>query len=269
MHVVGGQAPNTTGDDVQVEDTSYFADQQTDAGTSDADDGEGDEDSDEGEGASDDDSSSGDSAQGKQAEDAPFTATQQERVNSIVQKRLERQEQTMLRDMANFAGVPIEKGEVNSAARLWGLLKVNPSLSSQVEAMIEQYVAQNPTAVPKYDGAKADGDMKAAVLDMRSGDQVFNKYHKQVLEWAEEQGYEVRDAQTLKLVYGAWKNSNPNLVRKQPNGNQTTSKGKQTKGAPVQARSTGSGQVQNRNANPRKLNDKDFLASKGLSLFTE
>lgn len=209
-------------------------------------------------------------------DDAPvkFDKKQQTRVDQIVKERLERAETKLVRDMASAAGVEISREEISSAARLWGLLKSNPQLSRAVDGIISTSLAEGSAQAPVTDDSPESRtqrlELKEAILDLKVADNLFAKNADKILAWAENEGYTVTDAKTLKLVFSAWKGAQGKVVAAvQKTTAQRKQEAKKTlqKRATVQtskpgAKSTGS-------TDYRKMSDKAILASEGIKLFTE
>jgi hypothetical protein len=203
-----------------------------------------------------------------------FDKKQQAEVNKLIKARLERQETTLTRDLTKAAGVEITHDEITNAARLWGLLKTNPKLSGDVDALIAVAIEKGDAKAPKTDGSM-DAitqrlELKEAILDLKADDATFGKNATKILEWAENEGYEITNAKSLKMAYLAWKGSQGKIadaVQK------TTAKRKQETKKALQKRATmqspKSGTKRASGTDYRRMSDDAVLASEGLSLFTD
>ena len=208
--------------------------------------------------------------------DAPvvFDKKQQAEVNSIIKTRLERQEAKLVKDLSKAAGVEIVREELAPATRLWGLLKANPELSRDIDVLIAASLAEGKSTAPDAASNSADAitqrlELKEAILDLKASDTLFQKNADKILTWAENEGYEVNSAKTLKLAVLAWKGSQgkvAEVIQKSTAQRKQTSKQLMQKRATVQ--STKAGQVHSGKSDYGKMTDADLLASEGLSLFT-
>lgn len=210
----------------------------------------------------------------KKTPDRKFNDEQQKELDRIIKTRLERQESKLIREYSDIAGVDLDAREVEDASKLWGLLKTNSQLSGEVDALINQYLASGKAKEPEKSrdsntSQRARLELKEAILDLKSDDSVFNKYSKQVLDWAENEDYEVKDAKSLKLAYLAWKAERSALLT---TSNKTKDKQKQKqkdvqkKRASVQSSKGGKATT---DKNYGKMSDTAVLKAEGLSLFTE
>ena len=201
-----------------------------------------------------------------------FDAKQQKEVDRIIKARLERQETSMLKGLRDVAGTDLEMEEVTSAARLWGLLKTNPELSNVIDRVIDHHLKNGTAKAPTEtvsNSKEAELEVKEAVLDLKLQDKTFLKHSDKILEWAENEGFEINSAKSLKLAYMAWKGSQGKIVeatkKLQEQKRQATKKAVQKK-ATVQSGKSGK---QKGKLDFTKMNDADILSSEGLSLFVE
>lgn len=201
-----------------------------------------------------------------------FDSNQQKEVDRILKTRLERQEASMLRNFKEVAGVDIEKEELTSATRLWGLLKTNPELSGEIDKVIDQHLREGKAKPPSHrevSSREAELDFKEAVLDMKSEDKLFSKHSDKILDWAENEGFEVHNAKTLKLAYMAWKGSQGSILEATKKLNEEKKKSERRqiqKKATVQSSKPGK---QKAKLDFSKMSDADIIANEGLSLFTD
>lgn len=211
--------------------------------------------------------------EGQQSQGIKFTEEQQAYVNEIVQTRLERAERAMERKLTEAAGTQLDfgqdGGEMLGAAKLWGFLKLNPELSQQIDNVINRYVANGRYNQPQQASSQQDAiELREAVYDLRLNDKVFNKNHKQVFEWADDNGYEIRTPKELQLAYKAWKADNMQAqlaTQRLLEQRKAQTKANMRSRAVLEGGKTrGKGQ-----ANYQKMSDSDILASEGLSLFIE
>lgn len=205
-----------------------------------------------------------------------FSKEQQTEVNRIVQSRLDRAEQKLLKDLTNAAGISIEQKEITSAARLWGLLKHNPTLSGKIDQLIADSLRRGEAKPPVLEENTTEVAtkrlaFKESVLDLRQADATFNKNADKILAWADKEGYTVSDAKSLKMAYLAWKGSQDavkatvqkTVAQKKQQQKQTM----QQKAAAVQSPKRGN--VATKPVDFRKMTDAQILAAQGLKLFIE
>lgn len=222
-----------------------------------------------------DEEESKDDSEDKEHQKQLFDKKQQEEVNRIIKSRLERQEAKLTKDLTEAAGVEITREEIVSASRLWGLLKANPDLSGEIDAVILKSLsagkAKAPDAVDTSVSAVEQRlELKEAILDLKAEDKVFNKNADKIMSWAKNEGYEITNSKALRLAYLAWKGSQgkvEELVQKTTAQRKQTVKQSMQKKASVQ--STKSGKPSTGVPNYNKMSDATILATEGLSLFTE
>lgn len=214
-----------------------------------------------------------------QDEDTPpgeikFSKEQQAKIDDIVKTRLDRAEARWERQLLEAAGTELDLrggGEVLQSVRLWGLLKMNPQLSTLVQQTIDTYINQGKGVVqPKNNAPSREQllEIKEARLDLRSQDTTFAKNEEAILDWAEEQGLKVTDKQSLNVAYLAWKGANSRLeLANAQLREQRKAKEKATaKQKAVLEGSKGRGQGK---LNYRSMSDADILRAEGLSLFSD
>lgn len=201
-----------------------------------------------------------------------FTNEQQKVVDQIVHKRLERKDTQFVRQISEEAGVSLAQEEITQSAKLWGLLKANPELSEAVDLVIKTQLSQGKAKeVVKNVSSKRETmlEVKEATLDLKLSDPLFRKNADKILEWADDQGYEVNSKKSLQLAVLAWKGSNDSILTKarQSSEQKRKSAKKATqKRAGVQGGSSAKAKT---SQDFRKLSDKDVLTRSGLSLFTD
>lgn len=206
-----------------------------------------------------------------------FNEQQQAKINEIVQNRLERQERSIINRITSASGVDMEgMAEIERAAKLWGLLKENPELSAYVDQAINQAIQQGKARIPQpkqtsqTDTKLAELSKKEAILDLKASDKVFARYSNEILSWAEQEGFEITDERTLKLVYNAWRGANAQRLQKSKEKVSAKKKAeKQTKKQKAQVQKGKSKRSSAKPVDYRKKSDRDILAEEGLSLFVD
>lgn len=201
-----------------------------------------------------------------------FDAKQQKELNRIIKSRLERHESKLIKSLQDVAGTNLDMNEVSSASRLWGLLKENPELSKAIDQVIDQHLTTGKAKIPTektVSTKEIELDKKEAILDLKISDKLFSKNSDKILNWAEEQGFEVTNKKSLQLAYLAWKGSQGKVIQATQKLNeqkkQATKKAVRQKAAVQSGKSSKSkGKL-----DYARLSDSDVLASEGLSLFTE
>ena len=139
-----------------------------------------------------------------------FTKEQQKIVDDIVQSRLDRMEKQYTQQAREAAGVEVSRQEVFDALNLWGFLKLNPRLSKDLQSQIDAFIESGNYVAQKRSGRNSKEDelnKREAVLDLKASDPFFTKHSKKILEWAEDEGFEIYDAKSLKRAYLAYKGS--------------------------------------------------------------
>lgn len=199
-----------------------------------------------------------------------FTKEQQALVDKLVQSRLERAEKQFIQRFIGAAGVDVDRHELPQAAGLWGFLKVNPQLSDDVQKMIDAYIAKGNYVEPKTSAsASREGALgrREAILDLKASDVYFAKHSKEILEWAEDEDFDIVDAKTLKRAYLAYKGARGALDRADREHRRKQQAGTSRKDGKV-AMSSKSG-APKKATNYAKMSDADILAASGLKLFTD
>jgi len=263
-------------DDVEGEDEDLIDDNDSDEEDEDGEVADSDskksskEESEEDSEEDDDDNASGD------VHTPMFTEGQQEKINQIVQTRLDRQRRSLENELVAASGVDMEgMEEIKRATRLWGILKDNPNLSASINQLIDTAIQKGQARIPKAkethtSDKMADITKREAILDMKSSDNVFARYSKEILSWAEQEGYEITDEKSLKLVYNAWKGANSARLGKTKS--KATAQKQQQKKAAIKKATTQKGTSKRRSAKPRnyaKMSDIDILNEEGIDLFVE
>lgn len=204
-----------------------------------------------------------------------FTKEQQTKVNEIVQARLDRQEKSLISKLTDASGVDMEGiGEIQKAAELWGLLKSNSSLSAEVNQAINKALQEGKARIPEKKSSQVDNRMveinkREAILDMKSSDTVFARHSKEVLSWAEQEGFEISDEKSLKHAYLAWKGVNASKLAQ---AKKTVADKKKSDKATVKQKASvqkGTSKRTSSKTNSRSMSDLDILSSEGLSLFID
>ena len=200
-----------------------------------------------------------------------FTPEQREHVENIVKDRLERYDTKLDREFSREAGVEVSRDEVMQAADLWGFLKLNPQISEAVQRVIDAQVAKgNVVQQNKRDDDKTiDLSRREAILDMKADSPYFAKNSKKILEWAEDEGFEITDDKSLRRAVLAYKGANGRLDK-------ATEEHKKKQGSPRDkarsqsrvASTKGSGTPKSK-TDFTKMSDADVLAASGQKLFTD
>jgi len=213
----------------------------------------------------------------EESDDSPtvFNKKQQDEINKLVRTRLERQEAKIVKDLAKAAGVDIAYDEITSAARLWGLLKLNPELSTDIDKAINIALSSGKAKMPVDVSTTTDAitqrlELKEAILDLRASDRTFGKNANKIIAWAENEGFNVNNAQALKMAFLAWKGAQGKVeeaVQKAQEKRKQDNKKALQKQANVQ--STKTTKPLGGTVDYSKMSDVSVLAAEGLSLFTD
>lgn len=201
-----------------------------------------------------------------------FTKEQQKIVDDIVQSRLDRMEKQYIQQAREAAGVEVSRQEVFDALNLWGFLKLNPRLSkdvqSQIDAFIEsgKYVAQERS---RRNSKEDELNKREAVLDLKASDSFFAKHSKKILEWAEDEGFEIYDAKSLKRAYLAYKGSQGVLDKADEEYHKQRQKSKTDARKRAKVATSKKGGSPKKAQDFKKMSDADILAASGLKLFTD
>lgn len=254
-------------DDVEDEDDGY-----DDLGEDDEDEEEPEEDA-EGDSDDEDDAEEDESDEDEEPEGpVKFTKEQQRAVDKIIQSRLERTKTQLSRQLSQTAGVQLEPDDVFGAAKLWGLLKSNPTLADAVDVVItSQLKAGKAKEVSTEESMRvSELSRKEAIIDLKEADPIFRKHSDKILDWAEDQGYSVDDKKSLKLAYMAWKGSQRGIIDKAKQAGEQ--KKQQSKEVAKKRAATQTGVAKKAKTTPsdfRKMSDKAVLARTGVKLFTD
>lgn len=201
-----------------------------------------------------------------------FTKEQQKIVDDIVQSRLERMEKQYMQQIREAAGVEVSRQEVLDALNLWGFLKLNPRLSKDLQSRIDAFIESGNYVAQKRSGRNSKEDelnKREAVLDLKASDSFFAKHSKKILEWAEDEGFEIYDAKSLKRAYLAYKGSQGVLDKADEEYHKQRQKSK------TDARKRAKVATSKKGGSPKKvqdfknMSDADILAASGLKLFTD
>jgi len=201
-----------------------------------------------------------------------FTKEQQKIVDDIVQSRLERMEKQYMQQVREAAGVEVSRQEVLDALNLWGFLKLNPRLSKDLQSRIDAFIESGNYVAQKRSGRNSKEDelnKREAVLDLKASDPFFAKHSKKILEWAEDEGFEIYDAKSLKRAYLAYKGSQGVLDKADEEYHKQRQKSK------TDARKRAKVATSKKGGSPKKvqdfknMSDADILAASGLKLFTD
>lgn len=209
--------------------------------------------------------------QGKQKEQTEVKVYTEEQVNATVKGRLARAERTFQKDLSVQAGTQLESHEPVEAVKLWGFMKLNPEVSRAVQNVVDNFIATGKAVMPQKAAPATDAlSLREAVIDLKEQDTFFAKNSKAILEWADDNGYDISDEKTLNLAYLAWKGANaPQQVAKAKLEAQqkATQKQKAKQGAALEGgrapRKSGT------KINYGKATPQQILQHEGLSLFTE
>lgn len=201
-----------------------------------------------------------------------FTKEQQKIVDEIVQSRLDRMEKQYMKQVREAAGVEVSRQEVLDALNLWGFLKLNPRLSKDLQSRIDAFIESGDYVAQKRSGRNSKEDelnKREAVLDLRASDSFFAKHSKKILEWAEDEGFEIYDAKSLRRAYLAYKGSQGVLDKADEEYHKQRQKSK------ADARKRAKVATSKKGGSPKKaqdfknMSDADILAASGLKLFTD
>lgn len=201
-----------------------------------------------------------------------FTKEQQKIVDDIVQSRLDRMEKQYTQQAREAAGVEVSRQEVLDALNLWGFLKLNPRLSKDLQSRIDAFIESGNYVAQKRSGRNSKEDelnKREAVLDLKASDPFFTKHSKKILEWAEDEGFEIYDAKSLKRAYLAYKGSQGVLDKADEEYHKQRQKSK------TDARKRAKVATSKKGGSPKKaqdfknMSDADILAASGLKLFTD
>ena len=250
-------------DDVEDEDEGY-----DDLGEDDEDEPEEDAEGD----SDDEDEPEEDDEDEPSTEPVKFTKEQQKAVDKIIQGRLERTKTQLSRQLSQTAGVTLEPDDVFGAAKLWGLLKSNPTLADAVDVVItSQLKAGKAKEVSTEESMRvSELSRKEAIIDLKEADPIFRKHSDKIMDWAEDQGYSVDDKKSLKLAYMAWKGSQRAVIEKAKQAGEQ--KKQQSKDVARKRAATQTGVSSKAKTTPsdfRKMSDKAVLARTGVKLFTD
>lgn len=201
-----------------------------------------------------------------------FTKEQQKIVDEIVQSRLDRMEKQYMKQVREAAGVEVSRQEVLDALNLWGFLKLNPRLSKDLQSRIDAFIESGDYVAQKRSGRNSKEDelnKREAVLDLKASDSFFAKHSKKILEWAEDEGFEIYDAKSLRRAYLAYKGSQGVLDKADEEYHKQRQKSK------ADARKRAKVATSKKGGSPKKvqdfknMSDADILAASGLKLFTD
>lgn len=201
-----------------------------------------------------------------------FTKEQQKIVDDIVQSRLNRMEKQYMQQIREAAGVEVSRQEVLDALNLWGFLKLNPRLSRDLQSRIDAFIESGNYVAQKRSGRNSKEDelnKREAVLDLKASDSFFAKHSKKILEWAEDEGFEIYDAKSLKRAYLAYRGSQGILDKADEEYHKQRQKSK------TDARKRAKVATSKKGGSPKKvqdfknMSDADILAASGLKLFTD
>lgn len=201
-----------------------------------------------------------------------FTKEQQKIVDDIVQSRLDRMEKQYTQQAREAAGVEVSRQEVFDALNLWGFLKLNPRLSKDVQSQIDAFIESGKYVAQKRSGRNSKEDelnKREAVLDLKASDPFFTKHSKKILEWAEDEGFEIYDAKSLKRAYLAYKGSQGVLDKADEEYHKQRQKSKTDARKKAKVATSKKGGSPKKAQDFKKMSDADILAASGLKLFTD
>lgn len=254
------------GEDVIEDDSEDVEDVEDDV--EDVEDEEGEDESEDDK----DDAPPKNSSKNKDNKKGVFTKEQQKIVDDIVQSRLERMEKQYMQQAREAAGVEVSRQEVLDALNLWGFLKLNPRLSMDLQSRIDAFIESGDYVAQKRSGRNSKEDelnKREAVLDLKASDPFFAKHSKKILEWAEDEGFEIYDAKSLRRAYLAYKGSQGVLDKADEEYHKQRQKSK------TDARKRAKVATSKKGGSPKKvqdfknMSDADILAASGLKLFTD
>lgn len=194
----------------------------------------------------------------------------QAHVDSIIEGRIARAERRFNDRLIETAGVELTHDEPIEAVKLWGFLKTNPQLSQEVQHMIDTFIQSGQASVLQpIDTRGKELAKREAIFDLREKDAGFAKNSKDVLDWAEDNGFRVTDAKTLNVAYLAWKGANATqqLAQAQLEGQRKAQQKAQDKKQAGLER--GKGGITGKYADYTKMSVKEILAAEGLSLIID
>lgn len=201
-----------------------------------------------------------------------FTKEQQKIVDDIVQSRLDRMEKQYTQQAREAAGVEVSRQEVFDALNLWGFLKLNPRLSKDLQSQIDAFIESGNYVAQKRSGRNSKEDelnKREAVLDLKASDPFFTKHSKKILEWAEDEGFEIYDAKSLKRAYLAYKGSQGVLDKADEEYHKQRQKSKTDARKRAKVATSKKGGSPKKAQDFKKMSDADILAASGLKLFTD
>jgi len=201
-----------------------------------------------------------------------FTKEQQKIVDDIVQSRLDRMEKQYTQQAREAAGVEVSRQEIFDALNLWGFLKLNPRLSKDLQSQIDAFIESGNYVAQKRSGRNSKEDelnKREAVLDLKASDPFFTKHSKKILEWAEDEGFEIYDAKSLKRAYLAYKGSQGVLDKADEEYHKQRQKSKTDARKRAKVATSKKGGSSKKAQDFRKMSDADILAASGLKLFTD
>ena len=201
-----------------------------------------------------------------------FTKEQQKIVDDIVQSRLDRMEKQYTQQAREAAGVEVSRQEIFDALNLWGFLKLNPRLSKDLQSQIDAFIESGNYVAQKRSGRNSKEDelnKREAVLDLKASDPFFTKHSKKILEWAEDEGFEIYDAKSLKRAYLAYKGSQGVLDKADEEYHKQRQKSKTDARKRAKVATSKKGGSPKKAQDFRKMSDADILAASGLKLFTD
>jgi len=201
-----------------------------------------------------------------------FTKEQQKIVDDIVQSRLDRMEKQYTQQAREAAGVEVSRQEIFDALNLWGFLKLNPRLSKDLQSQIDAFIESGNYVAQKRSGRNSKEDelnKREAVLDLKASDPFFTKHSKKILEWAEDEGFEIYDAKSLKRAYLAYKGSQGVLDKADEEYHKQRQKSKTDARKKAKVATSKKGGSPKKAQDFRNMSDADILTASGLKLFTD
>jgi len=201
-----------------------------------------------------------------------FTKEQQKIVDDIVQSRLDRMEKQYTQQAREAAGVEVSRQEIFDALNLWGFLKLNPRLSKDLQSQIDAFIESGNYVAQKRSGRNSKEDelnKREAVLDLKASDPFFTKHSKKILEWAEDEGFEIYDAKSLKRAYLAYKGSQGVLDKADEEYHKQRQKSKTDARKRAKVATSKKGGSPKKAQDFRNMSDADILTASGLKLFTD
>lgn len=197
-----------------------------------------------------------------------------------LEEELERVKGKTFDDLRDAAGVDIDEDEAVDALKFWAYLKANPDHAAAFNRYLQANPWKNhPVVTKSYRNRDVDPEdlekrleekleYRETLRELRQ-DPIFKKYEAQIMEYAEDEGFDISTAKGLRQAFKAWRGENLRLIaaeaRRQGVKEAKTSKAKAKNATLIKA----SGGRLTVKGDPSKMSDLEFLRRHGLSLFTD